>query len=245
MNNNSINGILVVNKPPGITSHDVVDFVRRRFKIKKVGHAGTLDPLATGVLVVLLGKATKMSSQIMKDNKEYRVTLKLGVTTDSGDAAGKIIYTSDSFEVKRKNFEKIIKTKFLGAIEQIPPMVSALKYKGKRLYELARRQIEVVRQPRPIHIYDIEIEKFNPPLIDLRVVSSKGTYIRTLCTDIGKTLGCGGHAVNMCRLKSGPYLLEDSLTIDELRKMTRDDLKKVIKRTDGSYLWLRKDRQEV
>ncbi len=243
--NDKINGILVVDKPSGFTSHDVVDFIRRRFKIKKVGHAGTLDPLATGVLVILLGKATKLSSQIMKDNKEYEVTLKLGVTTDSGDAAGRIIYSSDKVRVERKNFEKIVKTRFLGAIEQIPPMVSALKHKGKRLYELARRHIEVVRQPRAIHIYEIEIKKFDPPFIDLRVVSSKGTYIRTLCTDIGKVLGCGGHAAKMRRAKSGPYLLEESITIDQLKKMTRDDLKKVIKRTDGSYLWLRKDKQET
>ena len=220
-----MDGILVVNKPTGLTSHDVVDFIRKRFRIKKVGHAGTLDPLATGVLVILLNKSTKLSNKIMNESKEYEVTLKLGVSTDSGDADGRIISKSDKINIKQERFQEVIK-KFLGDIEQVPPMVSALKYKGKRLYQLARKGIEVPRKPRWIHIFKIEIVKFTPPFIDLRVLCSKGTYIRTLCSEIGQVLGCGAYAAQMCRIKSGPYQIQDSLTLNELEKMNSEDLRK-------------------
>ncbi|MEA3329027.1 MAG: tRNA pseudouridine(55) synthase TruB [Candidatus Omnitrophota bacterium] len=222
-----MDGILVVNKPSGLTSHDVVDFIKKKFRMKKVGHAGTLDPLATGILVILLNKSTKLSNKIMDDSKEYEVTLQLGVSTDSGDADGKIISKSDKFNIKQEKFQDVIKN-FLGDIEQIPPMVSALKYKGKRLYQLARKGIEVPRKPRWIHIFKIEIVKFAPPFVNLRVLCSKGTYIRTLCSEIGRFLGCGAYAAKMCRTRSGNYRIEDSLTLDELGKMSDEDLREKI-----------------
>ncbi|MEA3560323.1 MAG: tRNA pseudouridine(55) synthase TruB [Candidatus Omnitrophota bacterium] len=220
-----MDGILIVNKPAGLTSHDVVDFIRKRFRIKKAGHAGTLDPLATGVLIILLNKSTKLSSRIMNDAKEYEVTLKLGVSTDSGDADGRILSKSNKTNVERKRLQAAIEG-FLGDVEQIPPMVSALKYKGKRLYQLARKGIEVPRKPRLIHIFKIEIIEFNLPFIGLRVLCSKGTYIRTLCSEIGQVLGCGAYAERMRRIRSGDYHIQDSLTFDELRKMSREDLEK-------------------
>ena len=220
-----MDGILIINKPAGLTSHDVVDFIRKRFRIKKAGHAGTLDPLATGVLIILLNKSTKLSSRIMNDAKEYEVTLKLGVSTDSGDADGRILSRSNKTNVERERLQAAIKG-FLGDVEQIPPMVSALKYKGKRLYQLARKGIEVPRKPRLIHIFKIEIIEFSPPFIGLRVLCSKGTYIRTLCSEIGQVLGCGAYAERMRRIRSGDYHIQDSLTFDELRKMSREDLEK-------------------
>jgi len=222
-----MDGILIVNKPAGLTSHDVVDFVRRHFKIKKVGHAGTLDPVATGVLVILLGKATKLSSQLVKDDKEYIATLRLGVVTDSGDSMGKVVSTTDKVDVKRENAEEAFK-RFCGPIKQTPPMVSALRHKGKRLYELARRGLEVPRQPRNIYIHKLEITRFNPPDIDFHLVASKGTYVRTLCTDIGQMLGCGGHAIKMHRIRSGAFSIKDSLTLERLSGMSREDLKKIV-----------------
>jgi tRNA pseudouridine55 synthase len=222
-----MDGVLIVNKPKGLTSHDVVDFIRNRFRIKKVGHAGTLDPLATGVLIILLDRATKLSNKIMNGVKEYEVILKLGVSTDSGDADGRVISESDKINIDKKVLERVIKG-FLGDITQIPPMISALKYRGKRLYQLAREGIEVPRRPRQIHIFKIEIVEFNPPFIGLHILCSKGTYVRALCSEIGQALGCGGHAFKMCRTRNGPYQIKDSLTLSELGRMNREDLRKRI-----------------
>lgn len=222
-------GVLIVDKPSGLTSHDVVDFIRRRFKIKKVGHAGTLDPVATGVLVILIGRATKLSSQLMEDDKEYEATLRLGISTDSGDSMGKVVFRAEEVDVKRGDVERILK-RFLGEVLQTPPMVSALKYKGKRLYELARRGLQVPRKPRKIHIYKLEITKFEPPNVDLHLVVSKGTYVRTLCSDVGEILGCGGHASRMQRLRSGNFSIADSVTIDRLKEISREELGKIVKK---------------
>jgi len=222
-------GVLVIDKPQGWTSHDVVNFIRRRYKIEKVGHAGTLDPLASGVLIILLGRYTKLFKRYSSEDKEYVGTLCLGISTDSGDAEGKIILQREISSINREDIGKAF-AKFKGEINQIPPMVSALRYKGKRLYKLARQGKEITRQSRKIFIYKFEIINFSLPNIDFFLSSSKGTYVRTLCHDIGKMLGCGGHLLRLRRVKSGSFSLDNSLTVEELKKMEREELiKRVIK----------------
>jgi tRNA pseudouridine55 synthase len=212
-----MDGILIVNKPAGITSHDVVDIIRRKFNMKRVGHAGTLDPMATGVLVMLLGKATKLSNTFTNHDKEYVAKVFFGKKTDSQDASGKVIEEKD---VDNPGIEAIKKAldSFKGDIEQIPPMVSAIKHKGKKLYELARLGQTVVREPRKIKISDIEILDFKFPELTFRVKCSKGTYVRTLCEDIGKSLGAPSHMSGLVRTRSGDFLLEDSKNLDEVHE---------------------------
>ena len=216
-------GILIVDKPLDWTSHDVVNFIRKRFRIKKVGHCGTLDPIGTGVLVILVGKATKWASRFLGEDKEYQVTLTLGVTTDTADAQGKVISQDKNTDFSGEQIEKVFK-QFLGEIEQIPPMVSALRYKGKRLYQLAREGKEVPREPRKIHIHKLKITSIDLPRISFEVCSSKGTYVRTLCEDIGNVLGCGAHLSALRRMKSGSFSLEKSVTIDKLKQISRLEL---------------------
>lgn len=218
-------GILVVDKPKGPTSHDIVLFVRRRFGIKKVGHAGTLDPMATGVLVLLIGRATRLSSQLILDEKEYEGTLRLGVRTDTGDTEGKALSENSVPDLKNDFIEDIFSS-FHGATEQVPPMVSALKYKGMRLYELARRGIEVERRPRRIIIYDIIVKNIALPDVLFSVRCSKGTYIRRLASDIGDRLGCGGHLTSLRRTRSGRFGIETAVAFEELRNFTRETLEK-------------------
>lgn len=209
-------GVMIVDKPAGWTSHDVVNFVRKRFGAKKVGHAGTLDPLATGVLVILMGKAVKLSAEISGQEKEYQAKLTLGKATDTQDSSGKTIsekqwggLTADSV---RNAFSR-----FLGEIEQVPPMVSAIQLNGKRLYELARQGKEVERKPRKIEIKKIDIMDINLPDVSFSVVCSKGTYIRTLCHDIGEVLGCGGHLSGLRRTRSGNFSIDNAVTVEQLR----------------------------
>lgn len=202
-----MDGILVINKPSGITSHDVVDIIRKRFNIREVGHAGTLDPMATGVLIVLIGKATRLSNTFIRDDKEYLATLFLGKRTDTQDSTGRVIEEKDvdglDVDLLRKTLDS-----FSGEIEQIPPMVSAKRYKGKRLYHLARKGKFVPRDPCRVRIYKIELLDFNLPEIVFRIVCSKGTYVRTLCEDIGKSLGYPAHMSALVRTRSGKFLLE-------------------------------------
>lgn len=212
-----MDGILIVNKPSGITSHDVVDFIRRKFNIKRVGHAGTLDPMATGVLVMLLGKATKLSNTFTSNDKEYVAKVFFGKKTDTQDAFGKVIEEKDINSLDIEDIKKALDN-FKGEIEQIPPMVSAIKYKGKKLYQLARSGKTVKRDPRKIKISDIEILDFNFPELTFRVRCSKGTYVRTLCEDIGKSLGVPSHMSSLVRSASGDFLLEDSKTLDDVNE---------------------------
>ena len=223
--NKIMEGILIIDKPAGWTSYDVVNFIHRRFKIKKVGHAGTLDPLATGVLIVLLGRYTKLFRKFSSEDKEYNGTLRLGVSTDSQDADGKVIAKKEISSVNRDGLKKAF-AKFSGEIEQIPPMVSALRYKGKRLYKLARQGKEVPRKPRKVSIYKFQLTDFNPPDVDFFLSCSKGTYVRTLCHDIGEILGCSGHLLRLRRIKSGDFGLNDSITIEELKKIEQKELEK-------------------
>ncbi|PIP68186.1 MAG: tRNA pseudouridine(55) synthase TruB [Candidatus Omnitrophica bacterium CG_4_9_14_0_2_um_filter_42_8] len=209
-----MDGILVVNKPSGITSHDVVDFIRRKFNIKRVGHAGTLDPLATGVLVMLLGKATKLSNTFLNDDKEYIAKLYFGKSTDTQDSQGKALEEKNIEPIDIEDIKKTLEN-FKGEIEQIPPMVSAIKYKGKKLYELARSGKTVAREPRKIKISEIEILDFKFPEITFKVKCSKGTYVRTLCEDIGRSLGVPSHMSGLVRSASGDFLLENSKNMED------------------------------
>jgi len=211
-----MDGILVVNKPEGITSHDVVEIVRKRFSIRRVGHAGTLDPMATGVLVILLGKATKFATRFINDDKEYIATLFLGRRTDTQDATGRILEEKslgDDIDIKKIRETLLL---FKGPREQIPPMVSAKKYKGKRLYQLARKEEIVERKPSRIYIHDIELIEVNLPEITMRVRCSKGTYIRTLCEEIGFALGYPAHMSKLIRTRSGRFSLEQSCNLDAI-----------------------------
>ncbi|MBX4259030.1 tRNA pseudouridine(55) synthase TruB [Clostridium estertheticum] len=211
-----MNGILNVFKPTGITSFDVVRLIRKISKVKKVGHAGTLDPEASGVLPVCIGKATKAIDYIMGDFKIYETELKLGVITDTYDREGKILKES---EVNSGVDEITLAiNSFIGEIKQVPPMYSALKVNGKKLYELARAGIEIEREPRPITIYDINITDIKLPYIKFTVKCSKGTYIRSLCYDIGEKLKCGGMMWNLQRTATGQFHIDNAINVNELNE---------------------------
>lgn len=209
-------GVLNINKPLGITSFDVVRKVKRIAKEKKVGHGGTLDPEAGGVLPVCLGRATKAIEFIMEDTKEYVAGIKLGVVTDTYDREGKILRESQVNSTKEEIVLAI--EKFVGNIQQVPPMYSALKQNGKKLYELAREGKEVYREPRSITIHSIDILSIDSPIISIRVRCSKGTYIRSLCYDIGEELGCGAMMWSLERTSTGPFTIENSVNLKDLNE---------------------------
>lgn len=213
-----MDGFLNVNKPKGMTSHDVVDEIRRLVGREKVGHTGTLDPEATGVLPLAIGKATKII-QFLEGGKGYRATMRLGITTDTQDMTGKIITKNERINIPEERIREVLKN-FLGKIEQIPPMVSALKIKGKRLYKLAREGKEIERPKRTIEIYRLDPLDYEPPDITFEVSCSRGTYIRTLCHDMGKALGCGACLKDLVRTKSGIFTLEESHPLEELKKLS-------------------------
>ena len=210
-------GVLLVDKAPGMTSHDVVALVRRRLQIKKVGHCGTLDPIATGLLLLTLGRGTKIQDLLMSEDKEYAGTLSLGATTDTQDRAGQIVEQRPvpelSEELVRGAFEK-----FRGDFYQMPPMVSAIKQGGVPLYKLARQGKVVEREPRLVHVYSYTIGRIASPEIDFSVACSKGFYVRTYAHDIGQALGCGAHLKNLRRTRSGRFLVDGAVTVEELQK---------------------------
>jgi len=212
-----MNGIIVVDKPSGITSFDVVRKIRSKLKIKKVGHSGTLDPLATGLLVILLGQDTKLFSKFSTFDKSYRATLELGITTSTGDCLGEVIEKHKIDNITTADIEKVFKD-FTGDIIQIPPMFSALKYHGKKLYELARQGLEVPRKERTVRIYDLKICELRMPYVDFYVSCSKGTYIRTLAQDIGRRVGCGACIINIRRTSLGPFDISDAIKIDKINE---------------------------
>lgn len=212
-------GVLIVNKHAGVTSHDIVGMVRRLYGTKKVGHSGTLDPMATGVLVVLLGRAAKASEYLTYDRKRYLATLRLGVTTDTEDTTGTVLSTSE--RIPDDAALEAVLPAFRGSILQTPPMYSALKVNGQKLVDLARRGITVERQPREIKIFSLQAERTDSPAdFRLDVTCSGGTYIRTLCADIGSRLGCGGAMASLCRLEVAGFTLAQAHSVDELEKMT-------------------------
>ena len=218
-------GILLVDKPQGITSHDVVSKLRRIFHIKKIGHAGTLDPLATGLLVMLIGKATKVSQFLMSMDKEYVGTIRLGQSTDSQDADGEITEERPVPELSEDAVLQEIKT-FIGDQYQTPPMFSAKKVNGQALYKLARMGKTIEREPRVINIAKFEMPRFEPPEIDFLIASSKGTYVRTIAHDLGERLGCGAHLCGLRRTGVGQFRVENSATIEELEAMSTSALRK-------------------
>ncbi|SKC74073.1 tRNA pseudouridine(55) synthase TruB [Maledivibacter halophilus] len=216
-------GILNILKPPNMTSHDVVSFVRRKLNIKKVGHTGTLDPMAVGVLPICIGKATKIIEYMQSDTKAYRGELTLGASTDTQDRWGNIISTTDK-KVAKEDIINIFNA-FIGKQLQIPPMYSALKYKGKKLYELAREGKEVEREAREIFIYHLNILRIVENRVLFDVKCSKGTYIRTLCHDIAKALDTDGHMSFLARLESGLFEIENSITLEELAEADINTIK--------------------
>ena len=216
-------GVLLVNKPKDWTSHDVVAFIRSRFNAAKCGHCGTLDPAATGLLVVVLGKFTKLSQKFSGQDKVYEGTILLGIETDSQDMDGNVIRQSDWSGITEPKLREAFAS-FVGDIEQVPPMVSAVKKDGARLYELARKGQEVEREPKQISIYSIDVTRVALPYADFTVECSKGTYVRTLCADVGARLGCGAALYRLNRLRSGEFSLDDAVDIETVKQWTQDDL---------------------
>ncbi len=220
-----IDGVLLVDKAQGMTSHDVVAITRRALNTKKVGHCGTLDPLATGLLIITVGRGTKIQDLIMSEDKEYVGTLRLGEATDSQDADGVVTETRPVPELSREQIEAAF-AKLKGDFYQTPPMVSAIKKDGVPLYKLARQGKVVDREPRFVRVYASEIQDIRLPEIDFRVVCSKGFYVRTYAHDIGQDLGCGAHLRSLRRTKSGRFSVDGAVTVEELKTQPREEIVK-------------------
>lgn len=215
----ALDGALLIDKPAGPTSHDVVDAIRRRFAIKKVGHCGTLDPNATGLLIIVLGRGTKLSERLMSDDKVYEGTIKFGETTNSYDADGELVA---SLPVPPMTLEQLNEAaaEFIGDQMQIPPMVSAIKKDGVPLYKLARKGVEVAREPRLIHIYNFRFTDYQEPLGTFKIACTKGTYVRSLAHELGEKLGCGAHLATLRRSASGNYDARDATPLDVVLSWT-------------------------
>ncbi|MFZ6020454.1 MAG: tRNA pseudouridine(55) synthase TruB [Chloroflexota bacterium] len=214
--NNTISGVLVVDKPVGYTSHDIVQIIRRGTGIRRAGHTGTLDPRASGVLVVLLGPAVRLSEYVSASDKRYQAVIQLGTTTDTYDADGQIL-TNNPVNITEEQFVAALQS-FIGEIEQVPPPYSAVKVKGRKAYEMAREGEEIDLQPRKITVYSLELLEWAPPEAVIDVYCSSGTYIRSLANDLGKMLGCGAHLVGLRRTKSGRFTLRDAVPLRKLKE---------------------------
>ncbi len=218
-----MDGLLIINKPKGYTSHDVVNVVRKKLNIKKVGHTGTLDPNATGVLPILIGTATKISKYLVEHEKTYIATIELGKKTDTGDSEGRIIEENNSFEnISKKKIENVLKS-FIGKQNQIPPIYSAIKVEGKKLYEYAREGKQVHIKPREIEIYDIKLKECYNTEITFEVECSKGTYIRTLCEDIAKKLGTIGYMKELKRIKVNTFKIQNAVSLKDLNNINIEE----------------------
>lgn len=213
---NAISGVLVVDKPVGMTSHDVVQVIRNGTNIRRAGHTGTLDPRASGVLVVLVGPAVRLSEYISASDKRYQAIVRLGATTDTYDEEGKVT-TSSPVEITEEQFVESLE-QFVGEIEQVPPPYSAVKVHGKKAYEMAREGKEVDLAPRKINVYSLELLEWAPPEAVIDVYCSSGTYVRSLANDLGKSLGCGAYLVGLRRTKSGRFTLRDAVPLRKLRE---------------------------
>jgi tRNA pseudouridine55 synthase len=218
-------GALLIDKPAGPTSHDIVDNVRRHFQIKKVGHAGTLDPNATGLLILLLGRGTKLSEKLMADDKIYAGTIKLGETTASYDAEGELVASLPVPPLTLQELNEMAAS-FVGDQMQTPPMVSAVKVEGVPLYKLARKGIEVERKPRLIHIYKFQFSDYQEPLAGFRIACTKGTYVRSIAHELGQKIGCGAHLLTLRRLVSGKFNVADAIQYEDIFKWSLTDLEK-------------------
>ena len=218
-------GALLIDKPAGPTSHDIVDNIRRQFRIKKVGHCGTLDPNATGLLIILLGRGTKLSEKLMSDDKIYAGTMKLGETTDSYDVDGELVASLPVPPLTLAQLNELAAT-FIGDQMQMPPMVSAVKIKGVPLYKMARKGIEVERKPRLIHIYKFQFSQYEEPLAQFRIACTKGTYVRAIAHDLGQKAGCGAHLVTLRRLVSGKFDITGAIPFEDVLKLSSFELEK-------------------
>jgi tRNA pseudouridine55 synthase len=217
-----MDGAVLIDKPAGPTSHDVVDALRRAFRLEKVGHCGTLDPNATGLLIIVLGKGTKLSEKLMSDDKVYEGTIKFGETTDSYDADGELV---SSLPVPLMTLEELNEgaAAFQGDQMQMPPMVSAVKVKGVPLYKMARKGLEVERKARLIHVYHFLFSKYEEPIGFFRVACTKGTYVRALAHELGQKLGCGAHLATLRRVVSGKFNVQDALQFEDALKLSSSD----------------------
>ncbi len=227
-------GVLAIKKEAGMTSHDVVNKIRRLYNTKRVGHAGTLDPMATGVLVVLVGRAAKACEYISSDRKTYKATLRLGLTTDTEDVTGEVLTKSD--DIPSAEQVEAVCREFVGELKQIPPMYSALKVNGQKLYDLARQGVTVERDARDITVFSLYCEATESKTdYILTVTCSGGTYIRTLCADIGARLGCGGVMATLERLEACGMSIDECHTLDEIEKMPEDDRQKLLLPTERLF----------
>ncbi|OGO27734.1 MAG: tRNA pseudouridine(55) synthase TruB [Chloroflexi bacterium RBG_16_52_11] len=215
---NVVSGVLVVDKPVGLTSHDVVQVIRRGTGIRRAGHTGTLDPRASGVLVILIGPAVRLSEYVSASDKRYQATIRLGSSTDTFDAEGVVTASTNAWNnISEEQFDEILQ-KFVGEIEQVPPPYSAIKVKGRRAYEMAREGEEVELEPRKIHVYSLEVLEWAPPEVVIDVYCSSGTYVRSLANDLGSELGCGAHLIGLRRTKSGKFTLRDAVPLRRLQE---------------------------
>jgi tRNA pseudouridine55 synthase len=214
---NVVSGVLVVDKPIGLTSHDVVQIIRRGTGIRRAGHTGTLDPRASGVLVILVGPAVRLSEYVSASDKRYQATIRLGSSTDTYDAEGTVIATRPVEDIDEDKFFDILQT-FVGEIEQVPPPYSAVKVKGRKAYEMARQGEEVDLEPRIIQVYSLDILEWAPPEVVIDVYCSSGTYVRSLANDLGKALGTGAHLIGLRRTKSGRFTLRDAVPLRRLKE---------------------------
>ena len=228
-----VSGVLVVNKHAGVTSHRIISACRKLFDTSKVGHTGTLDPMATGVLPVLIGRAVKASDYLMMHDKEYVCEMKLGLTTDTEDITGEVLTTCSDIPDEETVLEAC--RSFAGKISQIPPMYSAIKVGGRKLVDIAREGGEVERKTREVEIYEIEPKKVSDDTYSIRVACSKGTYIRTLCSDIGKKLGCGAVMSSLVRTRTGSFTLDDCVTVEQLDAMTFEERLKLPKPVESLF----------
>ncbi len=216
-------GVLLVDKEPDMTSHDAVAICRRQLKFKKIGHCGTLDPMATGLLMLVIGKATKIQDLLMSEDKEYKGTVTLGITTGSQDKESDILEQKEVPAFTNKQIQTGFE-KYIGDFEQTPPMVSAIKKNGVPLYKLARKGIEVERKPRAVFVTDYSIDRITLPEVDFTVNCSKGFYVRTYAHDIGQDLGCGAHLSALRRTRSGKFTVDRAMTASELKTASPDDI---------------------
>ena len=221
MQGQHVDGILNIDKPYGMTSMEVVRRLKRGSGAKRVGHGGALDPVATGVVLICFGQATRVMEYLVASTKDYRAVIELGVTTDTYDALGQVTARKDPLCLTLADIEQALES-FKGVIDQIPPMYSALKRQGKRLYELARAGIEVEREPRRVEVHSIELLDWSPPLVTLEVSCGRGLYMRSIAHDLGQVLGCGGHIKNLVRLRSGPFQILDALNLSDSERRCAD-----------------------
>ncbi len=220
-NKNIVSGVLVIDKPIGMTSHDVVQVVRKGTNIRRAGHTGTLDPRASGVLVILVGPAVRLSEYVSASDKRYQAVIQLGTTTDTYDGDGRVLSTT-SVDISEKQFDDVLQS-FVGEIEQVPPPYSSVKVKGRHAYDMARNGEEVDLDPRTINVYNLELLEWAPPEAVIDVFCSSGTYVRSLAHDLGEKLGCGAHLIGLRRTRSGRFTLRDAVPLRKLKESFDDN----------------------